>query len=204
MKLINNLIDATKIDAGFYQLNPVDCDIIKVVEDITLSIVEYTRSKGIELIFDTDVEEKITVCDPDKIERIMLNLLSNAVKFSSSGSTINVRISDGEEYITISVEDKGIGIPEDKLGHLFERFTQVDKSLTRPHEGSGIGLSLTKSLAEMHGGSISVKSQYGKGSTFEVRLPIRKLNPADSGTLCTPSQDNRIQRINVEFFDIHR
>jgi PAS domain S-box-containing protein len=204
MKLINNLIDATKIDAGFYQLNPVDCDIIKVVEDITLSIVEYTRSKGIELIFDTDVEEKITVCDPDKIERIMLNLLSNAVKFSSSGSTINVRISDGEEYITISVEDKGIGIPEDKLGHLFERFTQVDKSLTRPHEGSGIGLSLTKSLAEMHGGSISVKSQYGKGSTFEVRLPIRKLNPADSGALCTPPQDNRIQRINVEFFDIHR
>jgi two-component system CheB/CheR fusion protein len=134
----------------------------------------------------------------------MLNLLSNAVKFSSRGSTINVRISDGEEYITISVEDKGIGIPEDKLGHLFERFTQVDKSLTRPHEGSGIGLSLTKSLAEMHGGSISVKSQYGKGSTFEVRLPIRKLNPADSCTLCIPSQDNRIQRINVEFFDIHR
>lgn len=205
LRLINNLIDVTKIDAGFYDIHPVSCDIIKVVEDITLLISEYTKSRNLSLVFDTDTEEKAIICDPDKVERIMLNLLSNAIKFSNEGGSVYVNISDGEEYVTISVEDTGIGIPADKLEYVFERFRQVDNSLTRAYEGSGIGLSLVKSLIEMHGGTIAIMSILGKGTKFIIRLPINVLTPEDKEILNRHNifQDNNIQKVSIEFSDLY-
>lgn len=129
LRLINNLIDSTKLDAGHFQIDMINCNIVSIVEEITLSVASYISNNNINLIFDTDVEEKIIACDPDKIERIMLNLLSNCIKFTDDDGSIFVNIFDGEEYITLSVEDTGIGIPEEKVEIIFDRFRQVDKSL---------------------------------------------------------------------------
>ncbi len=207
LKLINNLIDSTKLDSGFIELNLLNCNIISVVEEITLSVGEYINNNNLKLTFDTEIEEKIMACDLDKIERIMLNLLSNAVKFTPAGGEIYVNILDGKEYITIVVEDTGIGIPDNKLDIIFDRFRQVDKSFTRNHEGSGIGLSLVKSLTEMHGGEITVESEFGFGTKFIVKLPIKVL---ESGTVEENNKqvncaiENCEQSIKIEFSDINK
>lgn len=204
IRLINNLIDVTKIDSGYFQLNLNNYNIVGIVEEITLSVAEYIENKGISLIFDTDVEEKILACDPDKIERIMLNLISNAVKFTEPGGSIIVTMSDKGKSISISVKDSGIGIPKDKQKYIFERFIQVDKSLTRTREGSGIGLSLVKSLVEMHKGTITVNSKYGKGSEFIMDIPVVVLESSKSSlNKNRRNLQGNIEKINVEFSDIY-
>ena len=205
VRLISNLIDVTKIDAGFYQLQLQNCEIIETIKEITLSVAGYIESKDITLEFDTQIEEMIIAVDPDKIERILLNLLSNAVKFTKPGGRIKVTAAKYEKYIRIAVSDTGIGIPKDKINLIFQRFRQVDKSLARNHEGSGIGLSLVRSLVNMHGGVITVNSQYGKGSKFIIQLPIKKLNGNYSShqKACSNQGSERIERIHVEFSDIY-
>lgn len=206
VKLINNLIDATKIDAGFYELSLQNCNIVSVVENITLSVAEYINSKGIQLLFDTNVEEKVMACDPDKMERIILNLLSNAVKFTKRDGKIKVSIHEENENITIKVKDNGIGIKKENFKIIFERFRQVDKSLARNSEGSGIGLSLVKSLVEMHGGTIQVKSKYGLGSEFIIKLPCKTLDINNNNSAYEQNSNNiedYIERINIELSDIY-
>lgn len=204
LRLVNNLIDMTKIDAGFFSIALRNANIVYIVEEVTMSVVEYANNKSIRLIFDTDTEEVWTACDPDKIERVLLNLLSNAMKFTPPGGSISVSITTSADYLTISVSDTGIGIPSDKLNIIFDRFRQVDKSLTRSHEGSGIGLSLVKSLVEMHEGEITVKSEYGKGSEFVVMLPIRL--SADNTYLEDKSfnKQDTAEHIHIEFSDIYQ
>lgn len=204
LRLINNLIDVTKIDSGFLKMSLKNYDIVRIVEDITLSISEYTRSKNINLVFDTEIEEKIIACDVDNIERVMLNLLSNAVKFSDSHSTITVKIFDKGEWIMISVKDEGQGMPKDKLKNIFERFSQVNSSLNRLHGGSGIGLSLVKSIIESHNGKITVRSEYGVGSEFIIKIPIRLVD--EDKNIRTKEDigiDNKVEKINIEFSDIY-
>lgn len=201
MRLINNLLDLTRLDSGFLKLNLENYDIVSVVENISLSVVTYMESKGLNLIFDTDTEEKIMAVDPDKIERIILNLLSNACKFTNPGGEISVTITDLGEEVAISVKDTGIGIPSDKLDMIFERFGQVDKTLKRFHEGTGIGLSLVKSFVEMHGGKIIIKSTLGLGSEFIIYLPAKVLENDDSDI--NSIYENNIERINIEFSDIY-
>lgn len=184
LRLVNNLIDITKIDIGYFNINEINIDIISLVENITVSVVDYIENKGLSLIFDTEVEEKIIACDQEKIERIILNLLSNAVKFTDKGGKIMVNIEDGIEKICIRVKDNGRGIPEEKLNSIFERFVQVDKSFTRDHEGSGIGLSLVKSLVELHGGTISVKSSEGNGAEF-IYIPCKLVNETYEEIACS-------------------
>ncbi len=205
LRLINNLIDSTKLDAGHFQIDMINCNIVSVVEEITLSVASYISNNNINLIFDTDVEEKIIACDPDKIERIMLNLLSNCIKFTDDNGSIFVNIFDGEEYITLSVEDTGIGIPEEKVDIIFDRFRQVDKSFTRNYEGSGIGLSLVKSLVEMHDGTISVESKYGVGTKFTIKLPVKILNKSkEKANISNNIINTCVEKINIEFSDIYK
>lgn len=205
LRLINNLIDSTKLDSGHFELDMINCNIVSVVEEITLSVADYINNNNISLIFDTDVEEKIVACDPDKIERIMLNLLSNCMKFTNEGGRIFVNIIDGQEYITISVQDTGIGIPEEKVNIIFDRFRQVDKSFTRNYEGSGIGLSLVKSLLEMHGGMISVESKYGAGTKFIMKFPVKLLNDSNKKHNADNNiTNNNVEKIKIEFSDIYQ
>ena len=204
IRLFNNLIDITRIDAGFFEMNVKKYNIIAVIEDITLSVASYIESKGLKLQFDTEIEEKIMVCDADKIERIMLNLLSNAVKFTEPGGEIIVNIYDKKDKITISVRDTGIGIPQNKLDIIFDRFIQVDKSMSRNSEGSGIGLSIVKSLIEMHGGTIKVQSIYGEGTEFILELPINALmDEQEISEISLSNFGDYSERVSVEFSDIY-
>lgn len=204
LRLVNNMIDITKIDAGFFNLNFKNQNIIAIIEDITLSVVEYGNNKGIEIIFDTDTEEKLMACDADMIERIILNLLSNAIKFTPSSGKILVSIKNNETSILVSVKDTGSGIPLDMQKSIFDRFVQVDKSLSRNREGSGIGLSLVKSLVELHGGAIWIESKDNSGSKFIFELPIKVLENDEYAVPDTnAAKEDNIQRINIEFSDIY-
>lgn len=204
LRLINNLIDITKIDSGFLNLNLQNKNIIEVVENVSLSTVEYIESKSRTIIFDTDIEEKIMAFDPEKIERILLNLISNAVKFTKPQDQIEINIYDKKENIIISVKDTGIGIPKEKQKIIFERFRQVSPLLNRTHEGSGIGLSLVKSLVEMHDGTISVESECGNGTEFIIKLPVKLISQEDNTEISNDftSQTN-VEKIQIEFSDIY-
>lgn len=206
LRLINNLIDISKIDSGFLNLNCGNYNIVSIVEDIALSVADFSESKGINLIFDTDTEEKIIGCDPDKIERIMLNLLSNSIKFTPTGGSIFVNITDRDTTISIRVKDTGIGIPADKIDIIFERFRQVDSSLQREYEGSGIGLSLVKALVEAHKGTIFVQSGEGLGTEITIELPTALIPEEDIVLKSTFDRQkmDKVQRINIEFSDIYK
>ncbi|AUN16459.1 PAS domain-containing sensor histidine kinase [Clostridium botulinum] len=202
MKLINNLLDTTKLDSGYLKLNLVNYNIVSLIEEITLSVTSYAESKGINIIFDTDVEEKIIAVDTDKIERIILNLLSNSIKFTNPGGHIFVKIKDCGENVYIHVKDTGVGIPSDKLESIFERFFQVDKTLKKNKEGTGIGLHLVKSFVEMHKGTVHIKSELGQGTEFIIKLPA---------VVCEKQVKSKniiyeanIERINMEFSDINQ
>jgi signal transduction histidine kinase len=203
IRLIGNLIDITKIDAGYYNPEFKNHDIVKVIEDITMSVADYIEDKDIKLTFDTEFEEKVMACDVYQIERIMLNLLSNAVKFTPAGGEIYVSLSEQGSSIVIKVKDSGIGIPENMKERVFERFVQVDKSTTRSREGSGIGLSLVRALVEMHGGSISLVSEEGKGSEFTIVIPVALIENEAIEEVCISENHENVEKIRIEFSDIY-
>jgi signal transduction histidine kinase len=202
IKLVNNIVDLSKSEAGHFELNLCNENIVEVVENIVDSVSDYVKLKKLTIIFDTDVEEKVIACDPNLIERVMLNLISNSIKFSDPDSCIYVNIKDKDKAIEISVKDEGIGISEENMESLFDRFYRVDNSLSRNTEGTGIGLSLIKSIVEQHGGSVSVESKLGHGSIFKFELPVRTCsNPAPNDFY--KYTDNKIEKINIEFSDIY-
>jgi len=202
LRLVNNIIDLTKIDTDSYELNKENLNIVHLIEKISDSVKEYIVQYNRKLEFNTDTAEKIIACDLSSIERIMLNLLANAIKFTKPEDIITVNVKDLDNYILISVKDNGIGIHEDKKGLIFEQFRQVDESFTRKAEGSGIGLSVTRSLVELHGGHIWVESEYGKGSEFFVQLPVNTIDKK-SRQHQEYVPDNLIDKINIEFSDIY-
>lgn len=203
IRLIGNLNDINKIDATNFEVKFINSDIIKIIEDITMSVAEFVEDKGLSFTFDTELEEKIISCDQDKIERIMLNLLSNAVKFTDKGGSIFVNIYLEHNNVCISVKDTGIGIPSNIKDLIFDRFMQVDKSMSRSHEGSGIGLSLVKSLVEMQNGNIYVNTKLGEGSEFIVILPDTMSSEIESVKNPCSIVDGQVERINIEFSDIY-
>jgi len=200
IRIISNLIDVTKIDDGHFFIQPQNKDIVNVVEEIVLSVVDYVESKGISITFDTEIEEKFMAFDLDAMERIILNLLSNSIKFTPSGGCIEVNIYDKIDSIIISVKDTGLGIPIEKQSSIFEKFVQVDKSLSRNREGSGIGLSLVKELVVLHDGTIELDSILGKGSEFRIELPVRLVHD-DKINIFT--SEDRVEKIKIEFSDIY-
>jgi signal transduction histidine kinase len=200
-KLINNIVDSSKIETGFFELHLSNNNIVEVVEDIVMSVTNYTDSKGLNIIFDTNTEEKIIACDPEKIERVVLNLISNAVKFSDKGDEIFIDVKDKNEFVEISVKDNGIGIEEKNLNKIFDRFKQVDKSLSRNTEGTGIGLSLVKSIVELHGGRIYAESEVGEGSEFIVDLPSK--NVSHESIIHSNKISSKNESVKVELSDIH-
>ena len=200
--LVNQLLDISKLESGNMKLKTVPQNIIALLKVFTLSFTSYAERKKITLKFNSSEDEIIAYIDKDKIEKIITNVLSNAFKFTPEGGRIEVTVlptprpskggdvaslkvpstggdlgvgkkgSDKINYVEIKISDTGIGIPKEKLPKIFDRFYQVNGSHTREQEGTGIGLSLTKELVEIHKGKIEVESEEGKGTTFTISIPL--------------------------------
>jgi signal transduction histidine kinase len=204
LRLVNNILDITRVNAGRIKINKKNIDIVFLTKAIMESVRTYAAQKSINITFISLLEEKIITADEEKYERILLNLLSNAIKFTPEGKSIVVTLNAIKNKVYIKVIDSGIGIPEDKLEVIFERFGQVDSSLSRQAEGTGIGLSLVKKFTEALGGSISVKSREGKGTTFTIILPDETVIEEHSEAEYADLLDNRlVQTTRVEFSDIY-
>ncbi|WP_143023231.1 sensor histidine kinase, partial [Romboutsia timonensis] len=168
--LVNNILDNTKLQSKMYTLNLKEVDIIYLVEETSLTLIDYIKSKSIELIIDPEVEEKIILCDDYEIERCIVNLVSNAAKFTPEGGNITITIKDLDDKVMISVLDTGVGIEEKYHKTIFDRFNQVDNDESKG--GSGLGLSITSKIVELHKGEIYVESKVGEGSDFVIILPV--------------------------------
>lgn len=206
LRLVDNLIDSTRMKCGYYEYKPKNYDIVSFVENISMSVADFAKQNNIDLIFDTDVEEKIMAFDLEKLERIMLNLLSNSIKYNKAQGQIEVLLNDCNDTFVIRVKDTGVGIPSDKLMYIFERFRQVENRFNKSTEGSGIGLSLVKDLIEIQGGTIEVKSELGVGSEFIIKLPVKILSDDSNIDKVYFNNDyhDLVKRMNIEFSDIYR
>ncbi|MBN9275301.1 MAG: PAS domain S-box protein, partial [Mesorhizobium sp.] len=207
LTIINDILDFSKIDAGQLVLDPAPFNLAEAIEDVATLVSTRAKEKDLELIVRVEPGlEGLYVGDVGRIRQIVTNLLGNAVKFTDEGHVLvdvtGRRMPSGTQ-LSISVTDTGIGIPEDKLRLVFEKFSQVDTSSTRRHEGTGLGLAITSRLVEMMGGEIGVESAEGKGSTFwfTVTLPsageqgARRIMPIDvTGARVLIVDDNAVNR----------
>jgi PAS domain S-box-containing protein len=202
LRLVNNLIDITKIDVNTFQLHRANFDVIELVKSVVESSRDYLEAKNRNFRFESSLDSKIIACDPFNIERVILNLISNAVKFTAEEDEILLSIDKEDNWIIISLRDTGIGIKKENQDIIFEHFRQVDQSFNKKREGSGIGLSLVKSIVEMHGGKITLDSIYGMYSRFNVYLPAETI---DEKTLAAESYsaDSLFNKVELEFSDIN-
>ncbi|NLL18018.1 MAG: DUF3365 domain-containing protein [Clostridia bacterium] len=172
--LINDLLDLAQIEAGRYQLRPETMDLVDVIDSVERVIAPLAMQKNIDFSTEFLREVPLVKADPEKIRRAVLNLAGNAIKFTPEGGQVKIAVDFDQEaqQILVMVSDTGIGIKEEDLAYIFERFRQVDSSNVRRYRGSGLGLALTKELMEMHGGWVGVTSEPNKGSTFTLGLPL--------------------------------
>lgn len=201
LKLINNILDISKAEAGFLSLNTVCFDIVEVTDYIVSSINTYAKVKNIDLEFFSSCTSASICIDKDKYEKILLNLLSNAMKFTPKGKKITVMLNISETEVVLSVKDEGIGIPEDKVNSIFDRFAQVNSSLSRRAEGTGLGLSLVKKFVDIMGATIKVKTIIDEGTEFLVSFR-RELSDNVERDNFSLMDVNVKEKINIEFSDV--
>jgi PAS domain S-box-containing protein len=175
LDIVNDILDIAKIEAGKIQLSPKEIPIKHLVLELENILSEFADRQQVHLEFEIDPKLDIITADPIRLRQIFFNLISNAIKFNNSNGQVKVRVilEDDGKWLIGEIQDTGIGIPADKLGELFNEFYQVDDSTSRAHEGTGLGLALTRHLVYLHGGEISVESEAQKGSTFRFRIPIQ-------------------------------
>jgi signal transduction histidine kinase/ligand-binding sensor domain-containing protein/DNA-binding response OmpR family regulator len=188
--LVSQLLDLSSLESGNMKLETVPQNVVVLLKTLTLPFTLYAERKRITLTFTSTENEIPAYVDQDKLDKIVTNILSNAFKFTPEGGRIEVEVRRVAGNVTISISDTGIGIPADKLSRIFDRFYQVDGSHIREHEGTGIGLSLTKELVDLHKGVIEAESTEGKGTTFVIRIPLGKehLKPEE---ICAPENDGK-------------
>jgi CheY-like chemotaxis protein/anti-sigma regulatory factor (Ser/Thr protein kinase) len=195
LALINDILDLSKIEAGKMELHLESFGLDQLIDDVASTVESLVKTKGNELVVERRGELGVVKADLTKLRQVLFNLLSNAAKFTEGGRiTLSVSRSaraDGD-WIVYSVSDSGIGIPAEKLGNLFEEFSQVDASTTRDYGGTGLGLAITKRFSEMMGGTVSVESEPGQGSTFTIRLPAEVLEAAAPGATASGSAESDV------------
>lgn len=170
LKLVNTLLDFSRIEAGRVKASYRLTDLAALTTELVSVFRSATDRAGLQLSVQCESPKQPTYVDRDMWEKIVLNLLSNAFKFTFEGA-ITVHLQDRSDAVELSVQDTGVGIPEEELPRVFERFHRVEGARGRSFEGSGIGLALVQELVKLHGGTISVESQLEKGTTFRLRLP---------------------------------
>ena len=202
LRLVNQLLDIQRLDAGKMQACFRPCNLVEFTSQTIDAFRPYCDRKNIHLFSEFSKCPEIYL-DLEKFDKVLYNLLSNAMKFTPSNGSVTVNISadpDGKQCI-LGVHDTGIGIREDQIPFLFDRFRQAEGSVNRSYEGSGLGLSLVKELVNLHGGNISVTSNYGYGTTFMIAIPTGKKHlPADQVT--NLPADLQISRASVELADL--
>ena len=202
LTIINDILDFSKIEAGKLAIEAVPFDLQVAVEEMAELLSTRTKQKGLELIarYSPDAA-RLVVGDPGRIRQVLTNLAGNAIKFTDKGYVLlDVECegqSDGEAWLRLSVEDAGIGIPEDKLARIFDQFTQADGSTTRKYGGTGLGLAISKQLAELMGGEVGVTSRIGQGSTFWFTLHL----PLASEAAASPSPRADLSGVRVLVVD---
>jgi PAS domain S-box-containing protein len=180
--MVEELMTLAQMDSWKYQLEVGPANLSTVIHTAIESVEAKAERFGIGVYF-ADAGEHRCVCDVQKLYQVFLNLLDNAIKYSDPGARVDVEIDEDATSLTVRIRDTGLGIPEEDLGQLFERFYRVDKDRSRSSGGSGLGLAISKQIVEMHGGSISVESEVGVGSSFEVNLPKAFLSRSVSQAL---------------------
>ena len=202
LRLVNQLLDLQRLDAGRMQPNFRPCDLVEFVTQIVDSFRPYCEKKGLQV--NTDLVNCPTVyLDIEKFDKVLYNLLSNAMKFTSEGGTITIKVAAIGNHCLLQVQDSGIGILPQQIPYLFERFRQAEGSENRSYEGSGLGLSLVKELVELHGGTVSVDSIYGQGTTFTLELlPGSSHLPTER--ILDTAADLNISRASVELADLEQ
>ncbi|MBK5964371.1 hypothetical protein CCR95_09815 [Thiocystis minor] len=198
LRLINDILDFSKIEAGKLDLEELDFDLSSSLEDFAATLAVRAQDKGLEFLCAADPEVPAFLRgDPGRVRQILTNLAGNAIKFTPSGE-VSVRVSVLEEQtsgvlLRFAVRDTGIGIPPDKLGLLFDKFSQVDASTTRQYGGTGLGLAISKQLAALMGGEVGVNSEEGKGSEFWFTARLAK----------QPESANTPMPLPADLFGVH-
>ena len=168
--LINEVLTYAKLEKGTVTYDVMDVPVREAMVAAELLVAPQARAKGLTLVVAACPPQRSARADPEKLRQILVNLLSNAAKFTDPGGRIDVSCTPDDAWMTISVEDTGIGIPSDKLDSIFDPFVQVRSDLTRTHEGTGLGLASSRDLARGRGGDLSVRSVLGAGSAFALML----------------------------------
>lgn len=200
LRLVNQLLDLQRLNAGRMQPSFHPCDLVEFVSQIVESFRPYCEKKKLHLIAQLD-ECSPVYLDMEKFDKVIYNLLSNAMKFTPEGGTIAVRLKSERERCILQVQDTGIGIVQEQIPYLFERFRQAEGSANRSYEGSGLGLALVKELVELHGGQVTVESVYGQGTTFSLWLLTGNAHLPAQQILETPAEVNT-SRASVELADL--
>ena len=186
--IINDLLDLAKIEAGKMELHLAKVDISEMVRNLIDFMRPLADKKSLQLVTEMPEELPRITSDSGRIQQILYNLLSNAVKFTPDGGLVELLLNKTQEDgVRITVRDTGIGIPEEQLSQVFERFRQLDESITREHSGTGLGLAISKELVTLLGGNIHVESDLGKGSVFTIVLPPSAPTGEDAGKLPNPN-----------------
>jgi signal transduction histidine kinase/ligand-binding sensor domain-containing protein/CheY-like chemotaxis protein/AraC-like DNA-binding protein len=200
LNLVNQLLDFRKIEDHELNLNLTDGDLIQFTKEIFDSFKYISDRKNIHLDFESSISEYYTAFDKDKIERILVNLLANAIKFTHENGNVSLQIKpkSAKGGIVIAIEDTGIGIPADKVDQIFERFVQLNDDEQMLNQGSGIGLSIIQEFVKLHGGTISVTSKVGLGSTFSVHLPLAEKPMQSKTALPEIEKPKKSKTVSVE------
>jgi PAS domain S-box-containing protein len=187
LRLVNNLLDFVRIEAGRADASFVETDLARLTRELANAFEYAIESAGLEFLIDCPALDEPVFVDHEMWEKVVLNLLSNALKFTFEGS-IAVQLRRVEHEVVLAVTDTGAGIPPHELTRMFERFHRVVGTRSRTHEGSGIGLALVHELVRMHGGRVEVESTLGKGSTFRVHVPLRPTHPQRASAVETTNE----------------
>ncbi|MCK4486692.1 MAG: response regulator [Desulfobacterales bacterium] len=170
LRRINEILDISKLEAGKMKVTASLKDLNSILEDIVVASSIAAKQIGIDLVFEQDNQLSMIYVDTEKIEKVFSNIVSNALKFTDHGGKVEVKTKEAEDHIVVRVSDTGVGIPQEHLPYIFDRFHQVDGSSSRRYEGTGLGLCIVKEFLELHHGSVEVTSELGKGTAFTVHL----------------------------------